>query len=228
MSAWCSVSKAGWIIVKLTQPFWKCLLMSESIGGGEKECQYYFCLFAIAHYCKRCYILFKCVSTTVTNHSNKLLITLFTNHSSKLLITLFTNHSNKLLITLLNDNHLVCQVVFKLLVNIIVVCVFTDNDLLWYLKKLLIRLLTNGKESLKIPMEEQTIQWPKEKEYKYNNIQHNTQKTKDRATRTTLKTEMNSKHWLLNSSSLMYAPWCIHKIKTTHPLWCMPIGVYTR
>jgi hypothetical protein len=39
---------------------------------------------------------------------------------------------------------------------------------------------------------------------------------------------MNSKHWLLNSSSLMYAHWCIHKIKTTHPLWCMHIGVYTR
>ena len=154
-----------------------------------------FFLFAIAHYCKRCYILFKCVSTTVTNHSNKLLITLFTNHSSKLLITLFTNHSNKFLITL-----------------------FTDNDLLWHLTKLLIRLLSNGKESLKIPMEGQTTQRPKEKEYKYNNIQNNTQKTKDRATRTTLKTEMNSKHWLLNSSSLMYAHWCIHKIKTTHPL----------
>ena len=206
------------------------MLLSESIGGGEKECQYYYFLFAIANYCKRCYILFKCVSSTVTNHSNKLLITLFTNHSnkllitlftnhsSKLLITLFTNHSNKLLITLLNDNHLVCQVLFKLLVNIIVVCVFTDNDLLWHLTKLLIRLLSNGKESLKIPMEGQTIQWPKEKEYKYNNIQNNTQKTKDRATRTTLKTEMNSKHWLLNSSSLMYAHWCIHKIKTTHPL----------
>jgi hypothetical protein len=101
-----------------------------------------FFLFAIAHYCKRCYILFKCVSTTVTNHSSKLLITLFTNHSNKFLITLFT-----------------------------------DNDLLWHLTKLLIRLLSNGKESLKIPMEGQTIQWPKGKDR-----QHNGQKKKNTST----------------------------------------------
>ena len=47
------------------------------------------------------------------------------------------------------------------------------------------------KKSLKIPkettIEEQTIQWPKEKQAN-NNIQNTTQKTKDWATRTILKT----------------------------------------
>ena len=125
-----------------------------------------FFLFAIAHYCKRCYILFKCVSTTVTNHSNKLLITLFTNHSSKLLITLFTNHSSKLLITVFTNHS-----------NKFLITLLTDNDLLWHLTKLLIRLLSNGKESLKIPMEGQTIQWPKGKDR-----QHNGQKKKNTST----------------------------------------------
>jgi hypothetical protein len=135
-------------------------------------------LFAIAHYCKRCYILFKCVSTTVTNHSNKLLITLFTNHSSKLLITLFTNHSSKLLITLFtNHSSKLLIILFTNHSNKFLITLLTDNDLLWHLTKLLIRLLSNGKESLKIPMEGQTIQWPKGKDR-----QHNGQKKKNTST----------------------------------------------